>query len=518
MIKYPIGVQSFQKIREEGYVYVDKTAYIHELVNRGAFYFLSRPRRFGKSLLISTLEHYFRGNRELFRGLDIDRLEPGEWTSHVVLHLDLSRASYQKHGDLTAFLGKAVGEWEEEYTTPYAEYSPDWRFDKVIRDIYKKTGRQVVVLVDEYDSPIVDVYGNPDLEAANRRTLHDFYRVMKANSDYLKFVFLTGVGKLGQINVFSGLNNLQDISLESKYSAICGVTTDELLSYFHKGIEELADEMDMDFDSAVQKLKDQYDGYHFSKKLIDIYNPYSLVKALNSRDISDYWFQSGTPTSLIDKYIKNSWEVKDLEGSTVSQSSMESGDVLGDNLELTCYYTGYLTIKGYDSKYKEFTLGYPNAEVRNGFFNCLLQKVQKWNKGDADNFIISLRKLIDRDDIEGFLHELQSFLAGIPYMNNTNTEPQWQKDILIIARLVGMNVDVERRTSRGRMDMVLEGSKSIYIIEFKYGGTPEEALAQINEKEYAFPFENTLNPKPVVKVGVNISPETRNIDGWIIEK
>lgn len=229
-------------------------------------------------------------------------------------------------------------------------------------------------------------------------------------------------------------------------------------------------------------------------------------------------FQSGTPTSLIDKYIKNNWEVKDLEGSLISKSSMESGDVLGDNLELTCYYTGYLTIKGYDPKYKEYTLGYPNTEVRNGFFNCLLQKIQHWNKGETDNFIISLRKLIDRDDIDGFLQELQSFLAGIPYMNHTNTEPQWQKNILIIARLVGMNVEVERRTSYGRIDMILDGTKSIYIIEFKYGGTPEEALAQINERDYALPFQNSLNRKSIVKVGVNISPETRNIDGWIISE
>lgn len=367
MVKYPIGIQSFRTVREEGYLYVDKTEYIHSLVNSGAFYFLSRPRRFGKSLLLSTMENYFRGNRDLFRGLAIDRLQPKEWTSHTVLHLDLSRAEYRNTDDLTTFLSKAVGEWEEKYTVLHPEYSPVWRFDKIIRDIYNKTGRQLVVLVDEYDSPIVDVYGNPELEAANRKTLHDFYRVMKANSDYLKFVFLTGVGKLGQINVFSGLNNLQDISLDTRYSAICGITTEELLDNFNEGIVSLADEMNLDFDETLRNLKAQYDGYHFSKKLIDVYNPYSLVNALNARAIGDYWFQSGTPTSLIDKYIKNNWVTKDLEGAVVSMSSLESGDVLGDNLELSCYYTGYLTIKRYDPKYQEYTLGYPNAEVRNIF-------------------------------------------------------------------------------------------------------------------------------------------------------
>lgn len=518
MLKFPVGQSSFRGIRSDGYLYVDKTMYIHRLVESGKYFFLSRPRRFGKSLLISTMECYFQAERELFRGLAIDRLEPDEWTKYPILHLDFTRNGYNSTEDLKIFLGKVVTEWEKEYGFSHPEQSPDWRFDQVINDIYKKTGKQVVILIDEYDSPIVDLHDKPELETLNRRTLHDFYRVMKANEDHLKFVFLTGVGKLGQINIFSGLNNLTDISLDPRYSAICGITTQELNDNFHDGIEDLATSNGWTFDEAILRLKEQYDGYHFSKDLVDIYNPFSVIKALYSKDIRDFWFQSGTPTRLIRQFLENDWGTPDLEGTIVTGSDLDSGDVMGNNLALSCYYTGYLTIKSYTPDDGEYTLGYPNTEVRNGFFKNLMQKVLTWDDMESQNFVRSLKRFIKRGDIEGFLHELQSFLAGIPYMSHTNSEPQWQKDILIIARLVGANVDVERRTSQGRMDMVLDSPKAIYIIEFKYGGSPEKALQQIDEKQYVLPFENSLNRKPIVKVGVNISPETRNIDSWIIRE
>lgn len=516
MVKYPVSESSFREIINGGYLYVDKTQYIHQMKETGKFYFLSRPRRFGKSLLISTMENYFRGRRELFRGLAIDRLEPEQWTEYPVLHLDFTRGGYNKAEDLTNLLDKAVSEWENEYGTPNPSQTPDWRFDKLIRDVCEKTGKQVVVLIDEYDSPVVDVADHPELVAANRKGLHDFYRVMKANSDCLKFVFLTGVGKLGQINIFSGLNNIKDISLDPRYSAICGITTEELASYLKEGIDELGHDLGVSYDEALQLLKNKYDGYHFSRDLTDIYNPFSLVNAMYDRYLGDYWFQSGTPTRLINSFLKNDWGRPDLEGTTVSASTLMTGNVLGDDLALSCYYTGYLTIKSYDSEDMEYTLGYPNSEVKLGFSKNLVSAVKKWDTVETDDFARSLRKFIKRDDIDGFLHELQSFLAGIPYMNNTNTETQWQKDILIVCRLLGMNADVESRTSDGRIDMVLESPNKIYIIEFKYGGTPEEALKQIEDKRYALRYENSLNPKEIVKVGVNISPETRNIDGWAI--
>lgn len=516
MIKYPVSESSFREIRRNGFAYVDKTMYVHQLVNGGKYFFLSRPRRFGKSLLISTMDSYFRAERELFKGLDIDRLEPEEWMEYPVLRLDFTRRGYNTPEDLTKTLGESVSRWETEYGMSNPDDTPEGRFNNLIIDIYQRTGKQVVILIDEYDSPIVDVHGNPELEQLNRKILHDFYRVMKANTDYIKFVFLTGVGKLGQINIFSGLNNLLDISLDTRYSAICGITTQELTDNFAEGIRELGDDNGWNYDETLNRLKKQYDGYHFAKDMVDIYNPFSLLKALYYRNIDDYWFQSGTPTRLIKQFMENDWGTPDLEDIKVSQNALSSGDVLGNDLALNCYYTGYLTIKEFNQNRNRYTLGYPNAEVRHGFFNNLLETVKKWDSTRADNFVDSLRDFIDDDDIDGFMHELQSFLAGIPYMNHTNKESQWQKDILIIGRLVGISVDVERRTSDGRMDMVLESPRKIYIIEFKYGGTPEEALAQIDEKKYALQFENSLNPKPVVRVGVNISPDTRTIDAWTV--
>lgn len=517
MVKYPIGQADFGEIRRAGCLYVDKTMYIHQLVSSGKFYFLSRPRRFGKSMLITTMEAYFNAERELFKGLAIDKLEPQEWTKYPVLHLDFTHRGYNNPDDLPKALADNLDEWEKKYGFPNPDDTADGRFHKLLRNVCDSTGQPVVILIDEYDSPIVDVHDKPELEKLNRKILHDFYRVMKSNEKYLKFVFLTGVGKLGQINIFSGLNNIVDISLLPQYSAICGITTQELTDNFKEGIEDLGRDSGWTYDEALIRLKQRYDGYHFSKNMVDIYNPFSVVRALYARSISDYWFQSGTPTRLIQQFLENDWNDTDLEGYVVSGSMLDSGDVLGDNLALTCYYTGYLTIKDYDEDYDEFTLGYPNAEVRKGFFNNLLKKVRHWNALGSDNFVRSLRRFIRQDDIEGFLREMKSFLAGIPYMSHTNKESQWQKDVLIISRLVGLQVNVEQRTSSGRMDMVLDGTKAIYIIEFKYGGTPEEALAQINEKDYALPYKNSLNPKPVVKVGVNISPQNRTIDGWVIE-
>lgn len=518
MVKYPIGQADFGEIRRAGCLYIDKTMYINQLVSSGKYFFLSRPRRFGKSMLISTMEAYFRGERELFKGLAIDRLEPEEWAKYPVLHLDFTHSGYNNPEDLPRALSDVLDKWEKEYGEPNKDDSAERRFNKLISDIVDRTGQSVVILIDEYDSPIVDVHDKPELEELNRKILHDFYRVMKANEKYLKFVFLTGVGKLGQINIFSGLNNIVDISLVPAYSSICGITTEELENGFREGIEDFAHKRGWSYEETLIKLKEQYDGYHFSEDMIDIYNPFSLVRALFAQSIGDYWFQSGTPTRLMNMFLENDWGTPDLEGTVVTQAELESGDVLGDNLALTCYYTGYLTIKHYDQEYGEFTLGYPNAEVRRGFFNKLLLGLRKHDAMGTNNFVRSLKHFIRDDDIEGFLLELQSFLAGIPYMSHTDKEPQWQKDILIISRLVGIQVDVERRTSRGRIDMVLDGPKAIYILEFKYGRTPDEALAQINERDYALPYRNTLNPKPIVKVGVNISPKTRTLDAWKIEE
>ena len=343
-VKYPIGDQSFGEIIRNGCVYVDKTAYIHKMVTEGKYYFLSRPRRFGKSLLVSTLEEYFRGNRELFRGLAIDRLEPEEWNSHPVLYLDLNGKDYTNPSALYEQLEMHLDNWEAAYGRNGNVPSVDNRFREVIKSAYVKTGSRVAVLIDEYDKPVVDAQDNEQLVEKYRNILRGFYGVMKSCSDYLKFVFLTGVGKLGQVNIFSGLNNLRDLSMNPEYSAICGITTDELINNFQTGIRELGRSKGWSAEQTLQALKHNYDGYHFAEDMTDVYNPFSLLNALADKKLSNYWYQSGASKRLYDRLKDWDSPLRDLEGTMVSPRVLETGDVLGNDLEVLFYYTGYLTI------------------------------------------------------------------------------------------------------------------------------------------------------------------------------
>ena len=514
--RYPIGDQSFGEIIRNGCVYVDKTMYIHRMVESNKYFFLSRPRRFGKSLLVSTMEEYFRGNRELFKGLAIDRLEPEEWKSHAVLHLDLNGQIYDSADSLTDVLSTHLDRWEEEYgCTNESEYVAT-RFKGIIESAYDRTGIGVVVLIDEYDKPIIDVQDNAELERVMRDALRGFYGVMKSCSQYLKFVFLTGVGKLGQVNVFSGLNNLRDISLNPEYSAICGITTDELIGSFQEGIRELGDVNGWDPDRTVLELKRHYDGYHFARDLTDVYNPYSLLNAFQDGYLGSYWYQTGTPTRLLHRLEHWEFPVQDLEDTMVAPRTLEVGDVLGDELEVLFYYTGYLTLKDYvrtDNGYR-YVLGYPNKEVRESFFDGVVKTWTGMVGKKRDMWADKLRGAIRAGDIDGFLTLMQTFMAGNSYRTHPDTEIHYQDLVYIVSRLVGLEVDVERATSDGRIDMVLDGPKAIYIIEFKLDKTPEATLRQIEEKRYDLPYRAL--GKPIVKVGVNISTATRTLDSWII--
>lgn len=378
-INYPVSIQSFRKIREDNYVYVDKTMYIHELANPGGFFFLSRPRRFGKSLLISTMENYFRGKRDLFRGLAIDRLEPEEWTKYPVLHLDFTRRGYNTSEDLPKVLGDHLDIWEREYGGPNLNKSPNSRFDSIIRTAYENTGNQVVVLVDEYDKPIIDASENTDLETIYRKMLHDFYRVMKANSDYIKFVFLTGMGKLGHINEFADFNNAVDISLNPRYSAICGFTSDEINECFQESIEKIGRFQRCSTEDTLKELADHYGGYHFCRDMVEVYNPYSLIMAFELNQIGDYWMRSSTPSHIIKQYYGTDWGSPDLEGTVASESVLRSSKVFGNDLPLTCYYFGYLTLKSYDKRHDTFTLSFPNKETTNVLFSDILKARMKGN-------------------------------------------------------------------------------------------------------------------------------------------
>ncbi len=511
---YPIGVQSFSKLRNENCYYVDKTALVHELVTTGYYYFLSRPRRFGKSLLISTLHEYFKGNRGLFKGLAIDRLEPGEWPCHPVLHIDFNGQLYDSKTSVGEVLESCLREWEREYGASDVSMSYALRFGAVIRNAVEKTGRQVVVLIDEYDKPILDVLGDRELEENNREVLRSFYSVMKSQDANLRFVMLTGVGKLPQMNVFSGLNNIMDISMNPKYSTICGITEPELHEYFGKGVADLAEANCMTVDEAYEALKANYDGYHFAGDMRDVYNPFSLLIALYDRQITDSWYRTGTPTHLIKMLKRTDVPIKNLDGSPCTFTRLTEGNVTGDDIIATLYYTGYLTIKQYNRAMNSVILGYPNGEVRRGFLDNVLALSTNVNAGESSTLVLELAMTVQSGDIAGYLEKLRSFFADFPYELIKRNEAHYQDVIYCITKLLGFYVQAEYRTSSGRADMILGTKEAVYVFEFKLDAGADAAMSQIDAKEYALPF--AADGRRVVKVAVSFSSETRNIADWTI--
>ena len=511
---YPIGVQSFSKLRSENCYYVDKTALVHELVTTGYYYFLSRPRRFGKSLLISTLHEYFKGNRELFKGLAIDRLEPGEWLCHPVLHIDFNGQLYDSKTSVGEVLESCLREWEREYGASDVSMSYALRFGAVIRNAVEKTGRQVVVLIDEYDKPILDVLGDRELEENNREVLRSFYSVMKSQDANLRFVMLTGVGKLPQMNVFSGLNNIEDISMNPIYSTICGVTEPELREYFGKGVSDLAVANGLTIAETYEALKASYDGYHFAGDMRDVYNPYSLLTALKNRMITDSWYRTGTPTHLIKMLKRTDVPIKNLDGSPCTFTRLTEGNVTGDDIIATLYYTGYLTIKQYNRAMNSVILGYPNGEVRRGFLDNVLALSTNVNAGESSTLVLELAMTVQSGDISGYLEKLRSFFADFPYELIKRNEAHYQDVIYCITKLLGFYVQAEYRTSSGRADMILGTKEAVYVFEFKLDADADAAMSQIDTKEYALPF--AADGRRVVKVAVSFSSETRNIADWTI--
>ena len=513
-IVYPIGIQSFVEIRSLGSIYVDKTALVHELVDTGKYYFLSRPRRFGKSLLISTLHEYFIGNRAIFKGLAIDRLEPGEWPCHPVLHIDFNGQLYDSKTSVGEVLESCLREWEREYGASDASMSYALRFGAVIKNAVEKTGRQVVVLIDEYDKPILDVLGDKELEENNREVLRSFYSVMKSQDANLRFVMLTGVGKLPQMNVFSGLNNIEDISMNPIYSTICGVTEPELREYFGKGVSDLAEANGLTVAETYEALKANYDGYHFAGDMRDIYNPYSLLTALKNRMITDSWYRTGTPTHLIKALKRAEAPIEDLDGTVCSFDQLLNGNVTGDDIVATLYYTGYLTIKEFDRMTNTFVLGYPNGEVRRGFLQNVLGVLTRVGDGRASTLVIELQMKVRSGDIGGYLEKLRSFFADFPYELIKRNEAHYQDVIYCITKLLGFYVQAEYRTSSGRADMILGTKEAVYVFEFKLDAGADAAMSQIDAKEYVLPF--AADGRRVVKVAVSFSSETRNIADWTI--
>lgn len=517
ILKYPVGIQTFEKIRREGYLYVDKTAYIYNLATTGAYYFLSRPRRFGKSLLLSTIESFFRGERDLFEGLDIYSRE-WDWVEYPVFHMALNGQDYNSVGNLDEILHSFMSAWETEYDLPRGNngQSPSVRFMEVIRNASLKTGRHVVILIDEYDQPLLQNIeeGKEELHNTLRVRLQAFYSVMKAQDRYIKFVMLSGISKFSKLSVFSGLNNLKDISLEIRFNAICGINETELFENFRQGISNLSYATGSTEEETLKKLKKEFDGYHFSNTEEDIYNPYSILNTFDNERFGHYWFESGTPSFLISLLRSRHWDLARIGGVTCPESDLRGSDIYLTNPIPLLYQSGYLTIKGYNCRFNDYYLDYPNEEVSEGFANDLL-KVYSCNK-KSDEEIKQFVRYVEEGDADGFMRRLKSLLSDIPYDQILDKELHYENMMYLIMKLMGFYTHTEYRTSNGRIDMVVETDRYVYIMEFKLHGTAEDALSQIREKEYALPFAR--ENRELMLIGASFDDEKRNLGTWKVEK
>ena len=511
-MKYPIGIQNFEKLRQDGYLYIDKTGLVYSLVQTSNCYFLSRPRRFGKSLLLSILEAYFLGKKELFKGLAIEKLEQ-EWTVYPVLHLDLNIEKYDSIDNLTDILNVNLKLWEQTYGSDDAETSVSLRFAGIIRRAYKQTGRRVVVLVDEYDKPLLQSIGNKALQEEFRNTLKPFYGVLKSLDGCIRFALLTGVTKFGKVSVFSDLNNLDDISMNNQYATLCGITEKEIHTNIEEGIRSLASAQNLSYEETCVKLKEMYDGYHFTSDSEGVYNPFSLFNALKNKTFGNYWFETGTPTYLVELLKRNRYNLKDMTETVSSADVLNS--IYGDDEPIpVIYQSGYLTIKGYNPRFKTYRLGFPNKEVEEGFMNFLIPYYTPIKKEKTAFSIENFVEEIERGDIDSFFRRLQSFFADTPYELVRDRELHYQNVLFIVFKLIGLYVKAEYHTSQGRIDLALQTDKYIYVMEFKLEGSAEEALRQIEEKQYALPFAS--DKRQVFQIGINFSSQTRNIEKWLV--
>lgn len=515
-IKYPIGIQTFEEIVKGGYIYVDKTDLIYKLVTENKYIFLSRPRRFGKTLLISTIEAFFKGRRELFKGLAIDKIEK-DWPDHPVLRLDLSMDSFESVDKLIGFLSGKLDYWEEEYGINKVEnYSVAQRFERVIRIASQLTGRRVIILVDEYDKPIVDALEDPTLHDVMRQRLQGFYSVIKGADPYIHFVMLTGVGKFAHLSIFSGLNNLNDVSLDDPYNTICGVSEAEMHRYFGEAVKVFAEANSISEEETWQRFKKHYDGYHFSRNGEDVYNPFSVLNAFSKNQIGDYWFRSGTPSFLVKLVRRNDIELGVLDDTSAPESQLNNITDSTGALVPLMFQAGYLTIKGWDFETQEYRLGFPNEEVKRGFWDYFIHSYFPAVSGSGVFSLSALVKDLNSGHADQFLQRLQSLIADTSSETERNKEIHFQNIMAIIGKMLGFRVRTEVHSSLGRCDMILETSCYIYIFEFKLNKTGEDALTQIKSSGYERPFMADTREK--ILVVANFSSETRTIEDWVIER
>lgn len=513
-IQFPIGEQDFANIRNRNMVYIDKTHLIYNIVSKSGKFFFFRPRRFGKSLLLSTMRYYFEGRHDLFEGLAIDSLEK-EWKKRPVIYLDLSRGRTIDLSALHSMINRNLAEYEQLYNLkPDKDDSNSTRLTAIIQEAYKLTGEQVVVLIDEYDAPMLDTMGDIELKKLSRNKVRDLYSPLKAQSQYLWFVFLTGITKFSQLSIFSELNNLTDISMDRRYIEICGITEQEIHDNFDVEVNSLAEQYGITKENCYSRLKDMYDGYHFRPNSIGIYNPFSLLNALDKQEFRSFWFESGTPTALVETMQRNDYSLENLTNEEVSSQLMSSVDSEEVSPIPLIYQSGYLTIKGFDEEFNTFRLGFPNKEVEEGFTKYLVPYYSPIKKEQEAFFVSNFVKEIRNGQPEAFMKRLESLFADGKYQIIGDEEKYFHNAVYIIFKLLGFYVDVEYQTSDGRIDLLMRTKDYIYILEFKINESAEAALKQIEDKEYAKPFET--DGRTIYKIGINFSTKTKKIDNWKI--
>ncbi len=514
---YPIGMQTFSEIREEDFLYVDKTEYIYRMTHTsGKYFFLARPRRFGKSLLVSTMQSYFEGKKDLFKGLAVEKLEK-EWTEYSVLHFDMSGGKHMEPEQLELYLGYILEDQEKKWGINEPRIGANNRLIDLINTAYEKSGKQVVVLIDEYDAPMLDVAHEKEQLDVLRNIMRNFFSSLKYSEAKMRFVFLTGITKFSQVSIFSELNNITNVSMDDEYAGICGITKEELLENMSDDIDMLADALGYSREMMIAKLKENYDGYHFSKKSPDVFNPYSLLNCFSKKELGAFWFSSGTPTYLINMLRQFGVLPTEIAPTEAVSSSFNAPTENMKTITPLLYQSGYVTIKKYDPETRIYTLDIPNKEIKVGLFDNLLPNYVDGVSAERGNVAIAkMALLIGKRNMDGALHLLQDFLGTVPYCNVTNYEGHYQQMLYIIFTLLtNYLVDVEVHTPRGRVDIVLLTKTDLYVVELKLNKSAQAAMQQINLKNYRQRF--ALCGLPITKVGINFDSTQGTIEDWVIE-
>ena len=511
--KYPIGIQTFSEIREGGYMYADKTGFVYRLAQQFKFVFLSRPRRFGKSLLLSTMRSYFEGRRDLFEGLEASRLET-EWEQFPVLNISLASAKGGTVENLQEMVGIQLRRLEEKYGIVREDNGLGARLETLITGCAKEYGKKVVVLIDEYDAPLLTVMHQPERLEEMRMALRAFYSPLKDCDEWLRFVFITGISKFSQLSIFSELNNLKRITMVPEYSAVCGITEQELHEQWGDAVADMAADMGITTEEAYRQLKETYDGYHFAEDLTDVYNPFSLLNALVDRRIKDHWFETGTPTVLVNMLKKFGTDITRLDGSHATSEEFDAPTEQMKSVLPLFYQSGYLTIKDYDRETDTYTLGYPNNEVYQGMMRALAPYYVWDDTLTTSNSIVDMYRALRKDDLEEMLERLKSFLASIPYAEGATSEGHFQQLLYVVFSLMGRYLLTEVRTARGRMDVVWQSRTDVYVFELKIDQPAQKALQQIDERGYMIPFSH--DDRRLHKIGLSFSTKTHTIEEWVI--